>query len=222
MPAVTPVPRVADLPAAKRRLRPALRALRLAGHRPWHGPAAAAILRDCVLPDYDAGQARWVAGYWAMPGEADPLPALRMLAERGWRTAFPDVAGADGPAGPRGGDLVFRDWPLRRGLPPPGGFGIPAPPPVERAVEPALLLVPLLGVDPAGRRLGQGAGFYDRALARLRRAGRVLAVGWAQECQVLRTVPAGDSDAPLDWIVTERRAIRCDPAADRTAAAQRG
>lgn len=204
-----------DLPAAKRRLRVALRALRLSGFRPWHGAAAADILRTELLPEIEAAQTgqpeRWAAGYWPMPGEADPLPALRMLAGRGWRTAFPDVVGAEGPAGVRAGDLLFRAWEVERGLPPPGGLGIPAPPPPAQEVSPGLLLVPLVAADAAGRRLGQGAGFYDRALARLRRQGRVLAVGWAQECQLLRRVPTNGQDAPLDWIVTERRAIRCRP-----------
>ncbi|MEQ8545459.1 MAG: 5-formyltetrahydrofolate cyclo-ligase [Roseitalea porphyridii] len=218
------------LTAAKRRLRLAMRGLRRAGFRPWHGQSAADLLRHAVLPSGSGASADIagpdtagrdiagpdivgpgiVAGYWPMPGEADPLPALRMLAGHGWRTVLPDIVNLDGPGGIRAGRLEFRSWPVARGAPPPGAFGIPAPPPSEPALRPDLVLVPLLAADPAGRRLGQGAGFYDRALAALRQDGRpVLAVGWAMSAQVLRRVPDGPADMPLDWIVTERRAVRC-------------
>lgn len=221
--------------AAKRRLRAAMRGLRLQAFRPWQGDCAAALLRDRVLPELgfpwyipgpDPAGGR-VAGYWPMSGEADPLPALRMLAAAGWTVALPEIvaanrrgAGSSGddpvghkPAPVASGELLFRTWPPHLGSPPPGAHGIPAPPPDRPTVRPDLLLVPLLAVDGLGRRLGQGAGYYDRALARLRgdRAGPVVAVGWAMECQVLRQVPATARDAPLDWIVTERRALRCRP-----------
>lgn len=188
-----------------------MRGLRCAGFRAWHGQAAAAVLQDRVLPEA-ALRPGIVAGYWPMTGEADPLPALRMLARAGWQTALPDVMNADGAGGVRAGALVFRSWPLERGMPPAGAFGIPAPPPADPVLRPDLVLVPLLAADRAGRRLGQGAGFYDRGLRVLRQDGApILAVGWAMAAQVLHRVPDGPADTPLDWIVTERRAMRCRP-----------
>lgn len=220
--------------AAKRRLRAAMRGLRQQAFRAWQGARAAALLRDQVLPElgfcrHNPGPdpaGRHVAGYWPMPGEADPLPALRMLAAAGWTVALPEIlvprVGASQVGAPAGsvpsesaragyGELLFRAWPPHLGAPPPGAHGIPAPPPDRPSVRPDLLLVPLLAVDCLGRRLGQGAGYYDRVLTGLRGdgAGPVVAVGWAMECQVLRQVPATARDAPLDWIVTERRALRC-------------
>ena len=56
------------------------------------------------------------------------------------------------------------------------------------------------------RRLGQGGGHYDRVLAALKPQG-VLAVGLAYAIQEA-DVPAGPLDQKLDWIVTEREAIR--------------
>jgi 5-formyltetrahydrofolate cyclo-ligase len=77
-----------------------------------------------------------------------------------------------------------------------------------RELRPALLLVPLLAFDRRGRRLGQGAGIYDRILAALRPQGPV-AIGLAHAVQEMDAVPAGPLDATLDWVVTEKEAIRC-------------
>ena len=68
---------------------------------------------------------------------------------------------------------------------------------------PSLLLVPLLAFDRGCRRLGYGAGFYDRTLGALRRAGVTLALGLAFSAQEVEQVPAGPGDVPLDAVVTE-------------------
>jgi 5-formyltetrahydrofolate cyclo-ligase len=69
----------------------------------------------------------------------------------------------------------------------------------------AVVLMPLVGFDDAGNRLGNGAGFYDRFLRRRHgtRAAPVL-VGLAFECQRRPTLPAAAHDVPLDAVVTER------------------
>ncbi len=71
------------------------------------------------------------------------------------------------------------------------------------AVVPALLLVPMLAFDRACRRLGYGAGFYDRTLAALRRTGATIALGLAFSAQEVDRVPVGPDDAPLDGVITE-------------------
>jgi 5-formyltetrahydrofolate cyclo-ligase len=68
---------------------------------------------------------------------------------------------------------------------------------------PALLLVPMLAYDSACRRLGYGAGFYDRTLATLRATGAIIAVGLAFAAQEVERVPVAEDDAPLDAVVTE-------------------
>ncbi len=69
----------------------------------------------------------------------------------------------------------------------------------------ALVLMPLVGFDGAGNRLGNGAGFYDRFLADRRgRYGRPLLIGIAFECQRLASLPAAAHDVPLDGVLTER------------------
>jgi len=59
--------------------------------------------------------------------------------------------------------------------------------------------------DEKGRRLGYGAGYFDRALAG---ASRTTKVGLALESQRLARIPESKHDVPLDVIVTERRVVR--------------
>ena len=101
----------------------------------------------------------------------------------------------------RGNPLIFRHWhpgaPMIRErfgtLRPEGAVGVPA-----------WLFVPLLAFDRRGRRLGYGGGYYDRTLAALRGA---VAIGCAFAAQELDEVPAGDYDARLAAIATERGII---------------
>ncbi len=71
-----------------------------------------------------------------------------------------------------------------------------------------LLLLPLVGFDADGHRLGMGGGFYDRTLAALRppRCGqRPRLVGIAHDCQRLIQIVPRPWDIPLDAVVTECR-----------------
>jgi 5-formyltetrahydrofolate cyclo-ligase len=76
-------------------------------------------------------------------------------------------------------------------------------------VAPDLVLVPLIGATLAGQRLGQGGGYYDRTLARLRATGRVTALGLAWDAQIVAALPADPWDEMLDWIATPTRLVEC-------------
>ena len=76
-------------------------------------------------------------------------------------------------------------------------------------MHPDVLLVPLLAVTLSGVRLGQGRGYYDRALAALRRRQHVLAIGLAWECQIAPTLMAEPWEMPLDMIATPQRLVDC-------------
>jgi 5-formyltetrahydrofolate cyclo-ligase len=76
--------------------------------------------------------------------------------------------------------------------------------------DPAVLVVvPGIGFDATGRRLGRGLGYYDRALAALRRDQPVTVVGIAYELQIVAELPHEPWDEPVDVIVTERRVLPC-------------
>jgi 5-formyltetrahydrofolate cyclo-ligase len=137
-----------------------------------------------------------VSGYVAMPDEIDPAPLLGRLRARGHLTALPVVVARDAP-------LVFRAWAPGEPLDP-GVLGIPAPTLAAPLLVPHLMLVPLVAFDAAGRRLGQGGGFYDRTLARRRAEGPPLvALGIAFSVQEFPALPAEPFDQPLDGIATE-------------------
>lgn len=74
-----------------------------------------------------------------------------------------------------------------------------------------VMIMPLVGFDRQGRRLGMGGGYYDATLAYLRsrrRWRRPLLVGVAYACQELKEVPAEPWDVRLDMILTEDGLIR--------------
>ncbi len=92
----------------------------------------------------------------------------------------------------------------------PSTFGVPEPIGHELPVESSeieAVVVPMLGFDRAGNRLGYGAGYYDRFLE-VHPIG--LKCGIALACQELDRVPADAFDVRMDWIVTEDGPIRCD------------
>ena len=87
-----------------------------------------------------------------------------------------------------------------------GKFDILSPDPkrsrIIRPEEIDVVLVPCVGFDEAGNRLGHGGGYYDRYLPRCPRAVKILV---AFEAQKLDAVCAGENDVTMDIIVTESR-----------------
>jgi 5-formyltetrahydrofolate cyclo-ligase len=136
-----------------------------------------------------------VGAYWPVRSEADPRPLAFALAALGARLALPVVMGAT---------MEFRGWLPGEALEP-AGFGAFGPGAASALVAPTLLLVPLVGFDRRGARLGQGKGFYDRWLAAADRAGTPpFALGIAFACQEVEHVPTEAHDRTLDAIATER------------------
>lgn len=148
---------------------------------------AAELLADLLA----AHHGRVLAGYMAMRTEMDPTAA--MAAHQG-AVGVPVILGA-------GQALRFREWSPGCAMVE-GEFGARIP--AEGAwVEPEVVIVPLVGFDARGYRLGYGGGFYDRTLAGLRARHPVLAVGFAFAAQELPEVPIDEFDQRLDVIVTE-------------------
>ncbi len=139
------------------------------------------------------------AGYWPIKSEIDPRPLMRCLLAGGWTGSLP-------VSGPRDQPLSFREWaegePLES-----GPFGVSEPLSNRGTIRPMLLIVPLLAFDRRGHRLGYGAGYYDRTLAALRRAGSLTAVGLAFAGQEMDRLPSTEDDQPLDWVVTDKEAF---------------
>ncbi len=70
-----------------------------------------------------------------------------------------------------------------------------------------LIIVPGVAFDKRGNRLGFGKGFYDRFLKKT--PGRTKSIALAFELQLVDNVPSQSHDAPVDYIITEKRIIEC-------------
>jgi 5-formyltetrahydrofolate cyclo-ligase len=128
-----------------------------------------------------------VAGYHPLGSEISPLPAMEEARAVGAIAAFPCFPNPGKPFRFLAGD------PLE-----PGPFGIMQPARRHPAVDPDLVLVPLIAIDGHGTRLGRGKGHYDRALVRLKKnRARLIGVGWPIQ-RLVDTIPRDDWDVPLD------------------------
>ncbi len=93
-------------------------------------------------------------------------------------------------------------------------YGI-AEPDGTQDVQPAdidLVLVPLVGWDRAGGRLGMGAGFYDRLFQPFAGLEKPLRIGVAYDLQQLPGVPRDPWDIPLHGVLTENGWFTCEGA----------
>lgn len=148
-------------------------------------------------------QAKHVAAYVANDGEINPAPFM-LWAQRHDKTLWLPVVNpaqtwqkqalrfvrAPKSRHPRG-------WRRNR-------YGIWEP--WSRHSQPAhalsVLLMPLVGFDASGNRLGMGGGYYDRLLANLnRRPQRPYTIGLAHTCQQVDTLPIAPWDCPVDELI---------------------
>ncbi len=149
-------------------------------------------------------RARHIALYLPNDGEIDPGPLMRAAQRRGKATYLP----------------VLSPWPCtkmvfqrveRHERLTPNRFRIPEPrrnaARQRRAWALDLILLPLVGFDRYGGRLGMGGGFYDRSLAYrgLRKHWHKPALlGLAHECQQVDRLALASWDVPLEATVTDR------------------
>ncbi len=135
-----------------------------------------------------------VAGYMPIQTEIDPRATMNALHDGGVRICLPVIQGHGQP-------LLFREWTPGCGMIE-GDFGALIPRGGEYLI-PDVSIVPLVGFDQSGARLGYGGGFYDRTLALLRDAADFVSVGFAFAGQELDAVPTDKFDQRLHAIVTE-------------------
>lgn len=136
-----------------------------------------------------------ISGFFPIRSEADIRPLMHRLKVRGARLCLPVILDKQ--------TIIFRE--IADGMPMVDtGFGTTGPGPDAAELDPDLLLVPLSAFDLRGHRIGYGAGYYDRAIARLRAKGRApRLIGIAFDCQEVERVPFEAHDVPLDAVLTE-------------------
>lgn len=133
-----------------------------------------------------------VSFYWPFKGEFDPRFAIRAWRSHGVRAALPVVQEKHAP-------LQFRQWwpGVRTSA---GAYGLPMP--VASAVLlPDVALIPPIGFDAMGYRLGYGGGYFDRTLAAL--SPQPLKIGVAFELSRIGTIRPQAHDIAMDFIVTQ-------------------
>ena len=143
-----------------------------------------------------------IAGYYPIGSEANILPLLYALQQKGLDLALPVVETSYRP-------LIFRRWDEATEMQE-GAFGILEPAPGAASVYPGLMLTPLLAFDRQGNRLGYGGGFYDLSIRSVREKQPVYALGVAYAAQEVTAVPCDKYDTVLDGILTENGVIRLE------------
>ncbi|MDI1364307.1 MAG: 5-formyltetrahydrofolate cyclo-ligase [bacterium] len=192
---------IADPAAAKSALRMFVRTRRklLARELPEADRMAAEVGRGPLAARFPDPAGKVAALYHAAGSEVSPRPLADQLALAGWTLALPSVEGETGA-------MVCRRWdraaPLSR-----DSIGLHAPAADAPIVTPDLVVVPLLAFDRDGRRLGQGGGYYDRALETLKARGEVFVLGLAYGGQETANLPHEAHDQALDAILTEKEYI---------------
>jgi 5-formyltetrahydrofolate cyclo-ligase len=186
-----------DIRAWRKALRGALidRRMGLASHvRLARGDQAKGRLAENI----DLPRAGVLGIYWPIRGEIDARDIARSHAGFA-RIALPVVVERSQP-------VEFWAWRpgmrMTRGL-----WDIPIP--AEReAVIPDTLIVPLVGFDAGGYRLGYGGGYYDRTLAAA--PVKPFCIGLGYEDFALASIHPQRHDIPMDVIVTDRSVTWCE------------
>lgn len=163
-------------------------------HQQW-----SQTISDLLKQGFPKLQKMNIGIYWPFRGEYDPRSTALYFMRHGATLALPEIVGKDKP-------LCFREWrpdtPLKN-----GAYGIPVP--IEaRAVRVDAIIIPVVGFDQHGYRLGYGRGYFDRTLATYH--PQPLTIGIAFEMQRLENVYAQPHDIALHYIVTETGIFRTE------------
>lgn len=165
------------------------------------GRIVARFLRQSAIPT-EKWNALKIALYRALPSELSLLELEKQFIQSGARLFFPRILN---PTENRQIEFVeiAPDQVLQE-----GPYGIQEPHPDLKAIDPAeldLIFVPGVAFGQKGERVGMGAGYYDRFLARIPNPLRVVL---SFDFQLFDRLEQNPWDQPVDWIVTETREVR--------------
>lgn len=180
-----------DIRQWRREKRLELLAQRMAVPADLHGRWSDAIT-SLLLEGFPVRQGSVVSFYWPFKGEFDPRFAIHRLRQAGVRAALPVVLKKDSA-------LEFREWwpgvATHKGV-----FDLPVPDGTD-ILRPDVLLIPPVGFDAQGYRLGYGGGYFDRTLAAMPHQPQK--IGVAFELSRMPTIQPQPHDIAMDFIVTE-------------------
>ena len=127
--------------------------------------------------------------YWPIQAEPDLRPCYQQLQDSGLHLSLPLVTGKDMA-------LSFLDWQAGDAMTV-DSYGIAIPAHGRLVSQPPVLIIPCLGWNTAGYRLGYGGGFYDRTLAV---SQRPVAIGIAYACMQAEFA-SEPHDIAMDFII---------------------
>lgn len=189
----------------KQQLRSELRARRHALSPSQQQQASLLLLRQLMkLPQFM--RARHIALYIANDAELDPAPIAQQLWKMDKQTYLPVLR----PGKTK--EMWFVEFSADTLLSP-NRYGIAEPDHRYEHKLPAnlldVVLMPLVGFDRTGARLGMGGGFYDASFAfkQHKSASRPYLIGLAHSCQEVESVATEQWDIPLFAITTEHETI---------------
>ncbi len=163
-------------------------------------PHVVTSIEQCRPELANASASRTVASYLSHGGEIDAMPTTLALHSRGWTIVLP-VCGANAsmefcPWTPDD-ELTFNRY----------GIGEPITAPV--AIESIdVVLVPGVGFNTSGSRIGHGVGFYDRFFARCAdRSHDPLRLALAHDLQVVDLPTPEPWDVPMHRVLTPTKVI---------------
>lgn len=161
------------------------------------GMQASLQLQDQFMSFFIFESSKVISAYYPIQSELNVLPLVEVLRAKGHRLSLPRIQ-EDG--------LDFAEWkddfPLLE-----GSFGTKTLPFILPSLVPQICLVPLLGFDRLGHRLGYGQGHYDRALEKLRKIEDIQVVGIGFSDQEVSQMIHEPHDQLLDYMVTEKEVI---------------
>ena len=137
-----------------------------------------------------------MAFYLPIRGELDCKPVAEQLIKKGWRTAIPVIR--EGVK-----TLTFCEWTPETEMTS-GVWQIPIPK-NEVVLSPDVMIIPLVGFDVKGFRLGYGGGYYDRTVAAM--TNQPLMIGIGLEQSLCETIYPHQYDIAMDIIITENRVL---------------
>ncbi|WP_295627043.1 5-formyltetrahydrofolate cyclo-ligase [uncultured Nitrosomonas sp.] len=156
-------------------------------HMEWSQAISSFLTQELPKP-----QKMIIGIYCPFRGEYDPRLITQYLTQHGATLALPEIIAKDKP-------LRFREWlpdtPMKN-----GAYGIPIPV-GTKIVRLDAVIIPMVGFDQQGYRLGYGSGFFDRTLDSYQR--QPLSIGVAFEIQRLDNIYPQPHDISMHYVVTE-------------------
>jgi 5-formyltetrahydrofolate cyclo-ligase len=141
------------------------------------------------LPAFQSAQT--VLIYYPTHNEVDVLPLIKRY-KKEKTFLFPVVHRKSMTACPYEGNAKMHR----------GKFRIPEPTTAPFTGKIDLIILPGVGFDLSGNRLGRGGGYYDRYLSNLNR--KTILVGVGYDFQLIEEVPADRHDKRLSYIITNQ------------------